>query len=72
VVRNKKEDFIRFKYFTLCQLLPLIPYRYISQAKQKLNSDNNELKNSGFIAKYSWSENGKKGLAYILLARRES
>ena len=60
MVRNKKEDFIRFKYSTLCQLLPVTPYRYISSAKRQLNLGNDELKNSGFIAKYSWSEKGNK------------
>jgi hypothetical protein len=59
-VRNKKEDFIRFKYSTLCQLLPVIPYRYIFSAKQQLDPGNNELKNTGFISKFDWSENGNK------------
>ena len=59
-VQNKKEDFIRFKYSTLCQLLPVIPYRYISSAKQQLDPGNNELKDTGFISKYDWSENGNK------------
>ncbi|RXG64483.1 hypothetical protein ES695_12360, partial [Candidatus Atribacteria bacterium 1244-E10-H5-B2] len=57
--RNKKEEFIRYKYSTLCQLLPVIPYRYIFSAKRQLNSGNDELKDSGFISKYAWSENGK-------------
>ena len=59
-VRNKKEDFIRFKYSTLCQLLPVIPYRYISSAKQQLDPSNNELQDTGFISKFDWSENGNK------------
>ena len=59
-VRNKKEDFIRYKYSTLCQLLPVTPYRFISDAKRQLNSGNDELKDSGFISKYTWSENGNK------------
>ena len=59
-VRNKKDCFIHYKYTTLCQLLPLIPYRYISQAKRQLNLGNDELKDTGFISKYEWSENGNK------------
>ena len=59
-VQNKKEDFIRFKYSTLCQLLPVIPYRYISSAKQQLDSGNHELQDTGFISKFDWSENGNK------------
>ncbi|MBA7541094.1 hypothetical protein ES705_33401 [subsurface metagenome] len=60
-IRNKKEDFIRYKYSTLCQLLPLTPYRFISDAKRQLNSGNNELKETGFISKYDWSETSRKG-----------
>jgi len=59
-VRNKKEDFIRFKYSTLCQLLPVIPYRYISSAKQQLDPGNNELRDTGFISKFDWNKNGNK------------
>jgi len=44
----------------LCQLLPVKPYRYFSDAKRQLDSGNNELKNTGFISKFEWSENGKK------------
>ena len=57
-VRNKKEGFIRYKYSTLCQLLPVTPHSYISSAKRQLNPGNNELRNTGFISKYEWCENG--------------
>jgi len=57
-VRNKKEGFIRYKYSTLCQLLPVTPHSYISSAKRQLNPGNNELRDTGFISKYEWSENG--------------
>ena len=60
-IRNKKDCYIHFKYTTLCQLLPLTPYRYISQAKRQLNSGNDELRDTGFISKYEWSENGNDG-----------
>jgi len=59
-IRNKKGCDITYKYSTLCQLLPLTPYRYVSQAKRQLNSGNDELKDTGFISKYEWSENGNK------------
>ena len=59
-VRNKKEGFIRYKYSTLCQLLPVTRHEYISSAKRQLNPGNNELRDSGFISKYEWSENGNK------------
>ncbi|MBU1290790.1 hypothetical protein KJ898_03180, partial [bacterium] len=32
----------------------------ISDAKRQLNSGNDELKDTGFISKYDWSENGNK------------
>ena len=57
-VRNKKEGFIRYKYSTLCQLLPVTPHSYISSAKRQLNPGNNELRDTGFVSKYEWSENG--------------
>ncbi len=59
-IKNKKDNYICYRYDTLCQLLPLTPYRYISQAKRQLNSGNDELKDTGFISEYEWSENGKK------------
>jgi hypothetical protein len=59
-VRNKKVCSMCFKYATLCHLLPVTPHRYFSDAKRQLNSGNDELKNTGFLSKYEWSENGKK------------
>ena len=60
-IRNKKQDFICYKYSTLCQLLPVTLHRYISLAKQQLNPGNDELENTEFISKYDWDENGRKG-----------
>ncbi len=57
-VRNKKEGLIRYKYSTLCRLLPVTPHSYISSAKRQLNPGNNELRDTGFISKYEWCENG--------------
>jgi len=34
------------------------PHNYISSAKRQLNPGNNELRDTGFISKYEWSENG--------------
>jgi len=59
-LRNKRENFICYKYSKLCQLLPIIPHEYISLAKQQLDPGNNELRDTGFISKYDWSENGNK------------
>jgi len=59
-LRNKRENFICYRYSKLCQLLPVTPHEYISLAKQQLDPGNNELKNTGFISKFNWSENGKE------------
>jgi len=59
-IRNKKDYPIHYKYSTLCQLLPIIPYKFISLAKKQLDPGNNELRDSGFISNYKWSENGRK------------
>jgi len=59
-LRNKRENFICYKYSKLCQLLPVTPQEYISLAKQQLDSGNHELQDTGFISKFDWSENGSK------------
>ncbi|PKP61336.1 hypothetical protein CVT91_03425 [Candidatus Atribacteria bacterium HGW-Atribacteria-1] len=59
-LRNKRQNYICYRYSKLCQLLPVIPHEYISLAKQQLDPGNDELKDTGFISKYDWSENGKK------------
>ena len=59
-LRNKRENFICYRYSKLCQLLPVTPHEYISLAKQQLDPGNNELRDTGFISKYEWSENGNK------------
>ena len=59
-IRNKKGCDITYKYTTLCQLLPVTRRGYISLAKQQLNPGNDELKDTGFISRYEWRENGKR------------
>ena len=59
-LRNKRENFICYRYSKLCQLLPVTPHKYISLAKQQLDSGNHELQDTGFISKFDWSENGNK------------
>jgi len=36
------------------------PHKFFSSAKQQLDPGNNELRDTGFISKYEWSENGNK------------
>ena len=59
-LRNKRKKFICYRYSKLCQLLPVTPHEYISLAKQQLDPGNNELKDTGFISKYDWCENGNR------------
>jgi len=59
-LRNKKDNFICYKYSKLCQLLPITPHKYISLAKQQIDPGNHELQDTGFISKFDWSENGNK------------
>jgi len=59
-LRNKRENFICYKYSKLCQLLPVTPHEQISLAKQQINPGNHELQDTGFISKFDWSENGNK------------
>lgn len=46
---------IRYRYSTLCQILPLTQQRYSSQAKQKLNPAHQELMQTGFLEGAEWS-----------------
>ena len=45
---------LRYRYSTLCQLLPLTPQKYLSKAKQQLDPAHRELKRTGFLEKVMW------------------
>ncbi len=49
VVENR-HPWIRYRYSTLCQLLPMTKHGYRSQLKQQLSSPHKELLNGGFLA----------------------
>jgi hypothetical protein len=59
-LRNKRDNFICYKYSKLCQLLPVTPHEQISLAKQQIDPGNNELQDTGFISKFDWSKNGNR------------
>lgn len=70
-LRNKRENFICYRYSKLCQLLPVTPHEQISLAKQQIDPGNHELQDTGFISKFDWSENGNKDwLIYYWLGER--
>lgn len=48
--------FIRYHYDTLCQLLPMKPRKYVSQAKQRLEPGHKELISTGFLKQAEWDE----------------
>lgn len=58
-LQRKKGTFICYRYSKLCKLLPVKPQKYLSLARQQLDPGNNELKDTGFISGFKWSENGK-------------
>jgi len=52
---------ISYKYSTLCDLLPISRQRYLSKAKEKLDPAHEELKETGFLEKWTWEEIKRKG-----------
>jgi len=46
--------FIKYRYSTLCKLLPLKRRKYLSAAKQQLNPAHEELVTKGFLKSYEW------------------
>jgi hypothetical protein len=46
--------YIRYRYSTLCQLLPTTRYQYFSEAKRRLETAHQELIRTGFFAKVEW------------------
>jgi len=64
-LRNKRENFICYKYSKLCQLLPITSFKQISRAKQQMNPAHKELKETSFLLDYKWDKNsGKEWLIY--------
>jgi len=45
---------LRYRYSTLCQLLPITRQRYFSKAKEKLEPAHEELRATGFLQKAEW------------------
>jgi hypothetical protein len=51
-----RHPYIRYRYSTLCQLLPVTQYQRPSKAKEILNPAHDELISSKFLAKVEWQE----------------
>jgi len=70
-LRNKKQDFICYRYSKLCQLLPITPFKQISRAKQQLDPAHKELKDTEFLFNYEWDkDSGKDWLVYYWPGQR--
>lgn len=70
-LRNKRQDFICYRYSKLCQLLPITPFKQISRAKQQLDPAHKELKDTEFLFNYEWDEDsGKDWLVYYWPGQR--
>jgi len=51
---KSNRPYVRYKYSTLCQLLPLTRQYYPSYVRRQLEPAHEELKRTGFLAKVSW------------------
>jgi hypothetical protein len=51
-----RHPYIRYRYSTLCRLLPVTQYQRPSKAKEILNPAHDELTSSKFLAKVEWQE----------------
>jgi len=70
-LRNKRQDFICYRYSKLCQLLPITSFKQISRAKQQLDPAHKELKDTEFLFNYEWDEDsGKDWLVYYWPGQR--
>jgi hypothetical protein len=52
----RHHPYIRYRYSTLCQLLPVTRYQRPTKAKEILNPAHDELTSSKFLAKVEWQE----------------
>jgi len=53
---SKKEKYIRYKYSTLCNLLPVSQQKHLSNARKVLDPAHQKLKETEFLADYSWED----------------
>jgi len=48
--------FIRYRYSTLCDLLPVKRQKYFSRAKQIMDPSHKKLEKTGFLSGYAWDD----------------
>lgn len=55
-LKNRRQPFVWFKYNKLCQLLPIVPQKHLSDANRYLRPAHDELIQTKFLAKAAWVE----------------
>ena len=48
------QEYIQYKYSTLCKLLPVCRQKSMSRSRQQLETSHAELKKTGFLSNYMW------------------
>lgn len=56
---------LRYRYSTLCQLLPITRQKYLSKARERLDPAHKELKNTNFLRKVIWRRGPVEGDWFI-------
>jgi len=64
-ILQEELESLRYRYITLCQLLPITPQRYLSKAKERLEPAHRELKKTGFLREVVWQPTSSKGDWFI-------
>ena len=70
----KNKNFLRISYLNLCQVLPIKPQKYFSDARRYLDPAHKELISTGFLSRVQWEHSkGKKdfNIVYHLGERAE-
>lgn len=66
----KDSAYVRFDYFTLCQLLPIAPKKQRFRAKEQLKRHHEELVKTGFLRQVRWGEAEEKWIIYYYPGQR--
>lgn len=58
-LQHRRQRCVWFEYDTLCQLLPITPQKYYSNARQKLQPAHEELTKTAFLSRVRWRKRSK-------------
>jgi hypothetical protein len=65
-IYNQKQPILRYKYSTLCQLIPIKRQLYYSKAREKLEPAHRKLVSTGFIQEPEWEPTLSKSDWFII------